>query len=283
MEDFNDILAFHFSKYLVDDLGLSFYPYFIGREECKAKKATVWHNETDQYTFHYVISGTGYLLIDGKQIKLSADDVFFVSPNCNTEKKTVGYFPDKKDPWTYIWFNLVGDGVKNLLSAAKLEGEVSYYSIQNPTVLRQQLIEMISTAQNTPKRNASYYLPFVTKFFATLADERSIYMPLNNKAKKVKIILDYIEQNYALPSFGINEIASQMFYSVSYVSRIFKESTGMTPMEYATSLRMLKAMDFLRSGKYSVSQTAYLVGYNSPFYFSKEFKKYFGHSPSEFK
>jgi len=284
MNELINILDFHFSKYLIDDLKLSFYPYFIGKEICKPEKDITWHNHPDQYTFHYILNGSGYLLINGEKIKLKADDVFFVAPDSNKKKNSIGYYPDSNDPWEYVWFNLVGEGVENLLSASKLTRENCYYTVQYPNILRQQLIEMITIAEKTTKRNASYFLPFVMKFFAVLTDERNLWrLPQSNKAKKVKIILDYIEKNYANPAFSINEIAAQMFYSNSYVSRIFKESTGMSPIEYTTSLRMMKAMDYLRSGNYNITQVSYLVGYNSPFYFSKEFKKYFGQTPSEFR
>ena len=142
---------------------------------------------------------------------------------------------------------------------------------------------MINIARNSTKRNVSFFLPFVIKFFAEIAEERKlISRTLTNKEKKVKQIIAFIEKSYLNHDFSISKIAENLYYSVSYISRIFKEITTMSPTEYVLKLRMLHAKELLRLGEYSVSETAYIVGYSSPFYFSKEFKKYYGVPPSKF-
>lgn len=285
MENASDqILKNHFSKYLEDDLHLGFWPSFIGQEKCSPLKPVTYHMHEEQYTFHFIFSGTGYIFHGDSVVKLQANDVFFLPPDEKGRNAAAGYYPDKDDPWEYVWFNFVGKPSENLAKCAKLSFENNYYSVQNPAVLRQQLTEMFNVARDTAKRNASYYLPYIMRFFAEIADERKISntTTATEKEKRVKFILDYIEHNYSAPDFSIRDIAEKMFYTTSYVSRIFNEITGKTPIEYVTSLRMLKAQDMLRSKNYNISQIAYAVGYNSPFYFSKQFKKYFGYSPSRF-
>ena len=284
MENTENILKFHYSKYLDDDIGLNFAPYFIGREKCNPLKPPSAHLIENQYTFHYILSGCGYLEQGNKKIRLCADDIFFFPPNKNDCNRDCIYYPDKQDPWEYIWFNLVGEGTENLLKCIKMTPKENFYSVQNPAILRQQLTEMSAISMNTEKRNVSYYLPYIMKFFAEIADEKKLGKGyITDKEKKVKEIVDMIEHNYTDPNFSIRQIADALFYTTAYISRIFKEVTNMTPVEYLTSLRMLKARDLLYSHAYNVSQIAYSVGYNSPFYFSKEFKKYFGFSPSQFK
>lgn len=279
----NSMLEEHFSKYLEDDLGLGFAPYFIGQEKCNPNKPISTHENPREYTFHFILSGTGYLVNKGKTYKLQANDVFFIPPKSELKHRKICYYPDKNDPWEYIWVNFVGIDTEKLAASAKLTEANNCYSIQNPTMLRREWTEMISIARNTAKRNVSYYLPFIMKLFAEIADERKINNEIiTDKEKKVKQIIDIIEQTYTDQELSIKRIADELYYSTSYVSRIFKEVTNMTPIEYVTSLRMLRARDMLRSHSYNISQIAYAVGYNSPFYFSKEFKKYFGYPPSQF-
>ncbi|MBP3669357.1 MAG: helix-turn-helix transcriptional regulator [Bacteroides sp.] len=47
-------------------------------------------------------------------------------------------------------------------------------------------------------------------------------------------------------------------------------------------MRMKKAAELLKEGKYTVAEVSYQVGINDPFYFSKCFKQQFGISPSAF-
>lgn len=274
----------HFSKYLDDDLGLDFMPFFIGQEKCSPDKPVSRHENSKEYTFHFILSGTGYIVNKGQTIKLQANDIFFIPPDTDGKYHEIYYYPDKKDPWEYIWVNFIGIGTEKLIACAKLTTNNNCYSVQNPSALRRELTEMIRIAQNTAKRNASYYLPFAMKLFAEIADERKFNNQIiTAKEKKVKQIVDIIERTYTSQDFSIKQIAEELYYSISYISRIFKEVTNMTPIDYVTSLRMLRARDMLRSRNYNISQIAYAVGYNSPFYFSKEFKKYFGFPPSQYK
>ena len=279
------ILSEHFSKYLEDDLHLGFYPSFIGSEKCRPQKAISRHTNAEEYTFHLILSGTGYIVNDGQTKKLTANDAFFIPPRTTySGDRDIYYYPDKNDPWEYIWVNFVGKETEKLVRCAKFTLSNNYYSVQNAAYLKQQWREMISIAKNTVKRNVSFYMPFAMKFFAEIADERKMSSEITTaKKQKVKKITDVIERTYTDQDFSIGKIAESMFYTTSYISRIFKEVTNTSPMEYVTRLRMLRAKDLLRSGTYSISQIAYLTGYNSPFYFSKEFKKYYGFPPSRFK
>lgn len=232
----------HFSKYLDDDLGLDFMPFFIGQEKCSPDKPVSRHENSKEYTFHFILSGTGYIVNKGQTIKLQANDIFFIPPDTDGKYHEIYYYPDKKDPWEYIWVNFIGIGTEKLIACAKLTTNNNCYSVQNPSALRRELTEMIRIAQNTAKRNASYYLPFAMKLFAEIADERKFNNQIiTAKEKKVKQIVDIIERTYTSQDFSIKQIAEELYYSISYISRIFKEVTNMTPIDYVTSLRMLRA------------------------------------------
>ena len=282
-DQLNEILKNHFSKYLDDDLHLGFAPRFIGHEKCSPKKPISFNLSETEHSFHFVLSGTGYMVNGNETHRLTADDVFYIPPKTPDGRRKIYYYPDKNDPWEYIWVNFVGKDVHKLLSCANLTEENNYYSMQTPMFLRQEWSEMINIARNTTKRNVSFFLPFVTKFFAEIAEERKlISLVSTNKEKTVGEIISFIEKSYLRQDFSIGKIAERFYYSISYISRIFKEVTSLSPTEYVLKLRMLHAKDLLRMGEYSVSEIAYIVGYSSPFYFSKEFKKYYGVSPSKF-
>ena len=279
----NEILQNHFSKYLEDDLNLGFAPCFMGHEKCNPKKPVSYNLSETEHSFHFVLSGAGYIVNGNKTHRLTTDDVFYIPPKNAVNPKKIYYYPDRKDPWEYIWVNFTGKDVFKLLKCTNLTEENNYYSMQTPIFLRQQWTEMINIARNSTKRNVSFFLPFVMKFFAEIAEERKlISRTLTNKEQKVTQIIAFIEKSYLNQDFSISKIAENFYYSVSYISRIFKEITTMSPTEYVLKLRMLHAKDLLRLGEYSVSETAYIVGYSSPFYFSKEFKKYYGVPPSKF-
>ncbi|WP_394698345.1 helix-turn-helix transcriptional regulator [uncultured Desulfobacter sp.] len=79
----------------------------------------------------------------------------------------------------------------------------------------------------------------------------------------------------------LNQLARSVGMCRSKLHRCFRMVYGITPFEYMRNRRLEVAMDFLMEGRMNVTQAAYAVGYSSPSYFTKAFKKYFGHLPSE--
>ena len=57
----------------------------------------------------------------------------------------------------------------------------------------------------------------------------------------------------------------------------------MTPLQYITKLRITNAKSLLETTSYNVTEIAQTVGYDNPLYFSRQFKKYTGVSPKEYK
>ncbi len=59
--------------------------------------------------------------------------------------------------------------------------------------------------------------------------------------------------------------------------------TGYSPLEYLRRYRLERSKQYLLESQMSVSEIAYLVGFNSPKLFSKYFKKLYGELPSQIK
>jgi len=79
----------------------------------------------------------------------------------------------------------------------------------------------------------------------------------------------------------LNQLARSVGMCRSKLFRCFRVFYGMTPFEYLRNRRLETAMDFLMDGQMNVAQAAYAVGFSCPSYFTKAFKKYFGHLPSK--
>jgi len=66
------------------------------------------------------------------------------------------------------------------------------------------------------------------------------------------------------------------------VNRIFKQNYGISPIQYFIKLKIELAKKYLREDNYNISQVSELLGYSSVHYFSLQFKKTTGMSPTEY-
>lgn len=98
----------------------------------------------------------------------------------------------------------------------------------------------------------------------------------------VNTMKEFFNQNY-MHHISMAEIAGEAFLSTTYLTRIFKEATGKSPIDYLISVRLERACVLLEDKRYSVQEVAKNVGYDDPYYFSKLFKKYVGAAPSHYK
>lgn len=81
----------------------------------------------------------------------------------------------------------------------------------------------------------------------------------------------------------VEEMAQMIYVSKSYLSRVFRQRTGMPLMEYLRDLRLNTAKAMLISTNESIESISYHTGFNSPKYFCKTFRKHAGLPPREFR
>lgn len=92
----------------------------------------------------------------------------------------------------------------------------------------------------------------------------------------------YIEENYQ-NCITVSEIARNINVSMSYLSRIYKETTGNTLIHYINQKKIEKAKEYLLNTDMKIYEIAEILGFENTTYFSYFFKKNTGMSPKEFK
>lgn len=101
----------------------------------------------------------------------------------------------------------------------------------------------------------------------------------SEKTNVVNTILEYLSQNYMKP-ISLYRLAHNMYLSPVYISKIFKEETGESPINHLIRIRLTKANELLNAGNIPIKTVARNVGYEDAYYFSKLYKKYYGIPPS---
>jgi len=99
-----------------------------------------------------------------------------------------------------------------------------------------------------------------------------------NCVEAVKI---YIE-NHLAEELSLDTVASKVFISPKYLSKVFKEETGINYIDFVTAKRMDKAVELMSDGNLSIEQLAASVGYGTSAYFIKKFKEIHGCTPKTY-
>ena len=79
----------------------------------------------------------------------------------------------------------------------------------------------------------------------------------------------------------LDEISKRVFYSKTYINKIFKKHMGTTIINYYQMLKIGESKKLLKKG-YNVAEVAEKLQFDTPNYFGKVFKKFVSISPSKF-
>ncbi len=100
------------------------------------------------------------------------------------------------------------------------------------------------------------------------------------RLERLNTVLDYIQMNYT-KQISNRELADIIHLSEDRFNHLFKESMGMPPLQYMNEVRMKKAMNLLKRKEGTVVEIADSVGFTDYNHFGRQFRRYYGCTPSE--
>ncbi len=100
--------------------------------------------------------------------------------------------------------------------------------------------------------------------------------------KFVERLMAIINENISNANFHINDLSKEIGMSTAVLYKKFNALTQMPIAEFIKSLRLKRAALLLKNKEMNVAEIAWEVGFNDRKYFSKEFKKFFGTTPTDY-
>ncbi|HFR3675543.1 AraC family transcriptional regulator [Streptococcus suis] len=124
------------------------------------------------------------------------------------------------------------------------------------------------------------YLQILLMELIRIYQEENIYQ---NSLLKFNFapILSYIDQHFK--DIDIAEVADKFSYNPNYLSNKLKQVTGKSFQKIVLEKRLLYSKELLRNTDYSIETISLESGFNSPSYFFRQFKKFFGKTPNEMR
>ena len=247
----------------------------------------------EEHTFHefvYVDRGNIHCRLEERDIALTQGDFLLISPHkrhfyYNTENFSAALFIvcfrcsseilsilEQKIALPKELKLLLADIVQESKNAFQFPFNRKLKPLSNPLYASQQLVEnnieklLIHLVRNETNQNESikFVMDSVEKEHNLVDD----ILTLLNTHLYSRITLEYISQ--------------QTYYSKAYLNNIFNKHLGTSIMHYYNALKIKEAKKLLRDEQSSAS-IAFQLGFESPTYFTKVFKKQTGMTPSAYK
>lgn len=169
--------------------------------------------------------------------------------------------------------------IKVIILSGFHEFEFARQAIQygvNDYLLKPVIIEELSTALTKIKLQLDSNLTSLS----TLANIKSKHVAPQELVTAVEL---YLRSNYKT-EVTLEAIAKSLNFSPDYLSRVYKKSTGKSPLKYLIHLRINEAKRLLTSNlELDIKTIGELVGYSDQYYFSRTFKHNTNHYPSEYR
>lgn len=96
-------------------------------------------------------------------------------------------------------------------------------------------------------------------------------------------VKEMIKREYVNPDFSLEQAAASVYLNPTYLSELFKESTGQKFIDYVTEVRLNEARRMLQETDMKMYEVCSAVGYTSSKYFSTLFRKRFNMTPTQYR
>jgi len=179
------------------------------------------------------------------------------------------------------WMHVVGSGIAELFSTIGTTAAQPVIALGDPP----HVISLIDTVIRRMERDETMSTLLAASGAAwhalalLAADRRSLS---RKDLDPVDVAIEHLQAN-ASTRFSLGELAGMAGLSESHFAALFRRSTGYSALEYQIRLRMGLARELLDTTERTISSVAIQVGYVDPLYFSRQFHRIHGISPTEYR
>lgn len=248
-----------------------------------------WHPEVE---LTLILSGEIEYQVDDNTYILSQGDGLF----CNSNSLHSGHMRSKKE-CTYLSITFHPRflyGYENSILQTKYVHPItsnelwSSLPLKDETAWQKEVLENMTKiydlSQEVPDFELQVHLLLLRiwhKFYQYFSAQPCNVIKPKQHFKRLRDILIFIEKHYN-QEISLEDIADSVNICKSECCRFFKKHMGMTMFDYILYLRIQNSLPLLKKSD-SVTEVASMVGFSSPSYYTKIFKRYMKCTPLEYK
>ncbi|REK77707.1 helix-turn-helix domain-containing protein [Paenibacillus paeoniae] len=235
------------------------------------------------YLLCFVTEGEGVAVLGGAVHRIRPFQLYLLVPGMMVEfleqAGTIHYYGIRFEPVRLVR----SKGSYEVAASSALPAGLSpgFISVRDPQWVCQQIIQLYQHNRRRRGGNGdSLGLRIQLEQFIHQILQNESEQPATTQDERVERSIRYMEQHYQKKvSIEQLALAAGGMSSVAY-SLLFRNETGLPPVEYLNNMRMKRAKQMLSEKNSRVKEVAEAVGFRSPFYFSRMFQRMVGVSPT---
>lgn len=222
----------------------------------------------DSWTIQYVTSGHGVLEKNSHSFSACAGQCFVLRPG-----ERIRLTADIREPWTYIWI-----GFRTRMTMPKI---LLSQDVFDGSPFENLFLEIAGCNKPSNRPLGLLLVSYIWQLLFLL--HRETVTPAKSYTRAEAYVDQACERIHnSFTTISVQELAQDLQLNRCYLSRIFRESTGISVQKYISNTRLQAARELLLQG-HTVAEAATMMGYADIASFSRAFKQYFKMSPLQYK
>lgn len=255
----------------------------IGRRFCNPSEQILPHIHWGWFELTIVTKGTATVVTNGDKILLKKGDIHLslpgdihsiqTDPNGNFEYDFFAFSCEKE----YLQAEL-----QNLVQQHRESQTRIFHDERIPMLVNNALSEFSQKEQMYSRRLLENIFEQIVLYVVRIfkgAQQQNTHVSENEIL--CLQAMQYIDTHIYIIEH-LEDVAENLHYDYSYLSMLFKKTTGKTLFEYYQTRKMETAKALLSENKKSVGEVAEELRYSSPYAFSRAFKQIYGLSPKQY-
>lgn len=235
---------------------------------------------TEQHVLIYCVDGEGWFELEGRRETLQPGQILIIPKDVRHS-----YGADTNNPWSIYWVHF--SGIDAAWFGRILTPDSNIVPAGNDVEKRITALfhEILNTfSRGISKMGIMYASQVLRHLLAVTFFDNRAFVPGQRSEGYLQCdkIIDYMQRNLTT-KMSLNKLARQAGLSVSRFSHLFKQATGVPPVEYFIRMRIQEACRLLDTTTLSGKQIAEQLGFDDPYYFSRQFKKITGLAPRHYR
>lgn len=257
-------------QYYVSDIG--YYP-----------KAEMHYRKRDEGCKNHIlihcIDGKGKVAFGGSEYILQTDNFIVIPAHCAHI-----YEADKDTPWTIYWLHFGGVSadllLHTILDVVYSKRNKLSFDAEQVNLFQKMYIHLSNGYGKEIMDSVSLILPAFLRGY--LYPEVANWEDSSSQTDVIQEAIGFLKSQIR-SRVTLRQVADHIHFSVSHCSKLFKQRTGYSPIEYLNHLKIQEACYLLRFSQLRIAEISFELAYEDPYYFSRLFKEHMGISPLEYR